>query len=70
VELVLGRCTCGKRIDYEYNKNGELISKTFGKMQDTYSYDAIGNLIGYQGYDGYKQEYQYSALGIRTGKVE
>ncbi|GHU83103.1 hypothetical protein FACS1894196_2460 [Clostridia bacterium] len=60
----------GKKIVYGYDENGSLTSKTLGKLVDQYSYDAIGNLIGYKGYDGYEQVMAYSSLGVRTEKSE
>ena len=55
------------RIQYRYDRNGNLTSKTMGKLQDTYTYDAMDRLVGFIGYDGFEQQYMLDSFGLRTG---
>ncbi len=46
------------KITYSYDKNGSMVQKvlssqTYGKLTDTYAYNALDQLTSYTGYDGY-----------------
>ena len=70
----------GQKIAYQYDVNGNLIEKMLGdencgsaqklpgSLTDTYRYDALGNLSGYAGYDGFEQTYATHMVGVRTEK--
>lgn len=45
-------------------------SKQYGKLTDTYAYNALDQLSSYTGYDGYQQTYTYDANGMRLTKAE
>jgi RHS repeat-associated protein len=58
-------------IQYSYDKNGNLATRSMArgreKLRDTYTYDALDRLVGYEGYDGFEQRYTLDANGLRTG---
>ena len=63
------------KIAYTYDKNGSMVTKvlssqTYGKLTDTYAYNALDQLTEYVGYDGYQQEFTYDANGMRLSKSE
>ncbi len=63
------------KIAYKYDKNGSLTRKTltsraYGKLTDTYAYNALDQLTAYEGYDGYRQQFAYDANGMRRSKTE
>ena len=47
-----------------------LSRKTYGKLTDSYAYNAHDQLTSYTGYDGYRQEFTYDANGMRLSKSE
>ena len=63
------------KITYSYDKNGSMVQKvlssqTYGKLTDTYAYNALDQLTSYTGYDGYTQQFTYDANGMRLSKSE
>ena len=63
------------KITYSYDKNGSMVQKvlssqTYGKLTDTYAYNALDQLTEYVGYDGYQQQFTYDANGMRLSKSE
>jgi len=54
------------KIQYNYDKNGNMTSKAMGRLQDTYAYDALDRLVSYAGYDGFEQVYTYDAHNLRA----
>ena len=63
------------KIAYKYDKNGNMVqkalsSKQYGKLTDTYAYNALDQLTSYTGYDGYQQTNTYDANGMRLTKAE
>ena len=47
-----------------------LSSQTYGKLTDSYAYNALDQLTEYVGYDGYRQAFTYDANGMRQSKSE
>ena len=47
-----------------------LSSQTYGKLTDTYAYNALDQLTSYTGYDGYTQQFTYDANGMRLSRSE
>ena len=63
------------KITYSYDKNGSMVQKvlssqTYGKLTDTYAYNALDQLTSYTGYDGYTQQFTYDANGMRLSRSE
>ena len=63
------------KITYSYDKNGSMVQKvlssqTYGKLTDSYAYNALDQLTEYVGYDGYQQAFVYDANGMRLSKSE
>ena len=63
------------KITYSYDKNGSMVQKvlssqTYGKLTDTYAYNALDQLTSYTGYDGYTQQFTYDANGMRLSEKE
>ena len=63
------------KIAYKYAKNGSMVEKTlssqsYGKLTDSYAYNALDQLTEYVGYDGYRQAFTYDANGMRQSKSE
>ena len=56
------------KIAYTYDRNGSMVQKvlssqTYGKLTDSYAYNALDQLTDYVGYDGYRQAFTYDANG-------
>ena len=63
------------KIAYKYAKNGSMVEKTlssqsYGRLTDSYAYNALDQLTEYVGYDGYRQAFTYDANGMRQSKSE
>ena len=63
------------KIAYKYDKNGSMVEKTlssqsYGRLTDSYAYNALDQLTEYVGYDGYRQAFTYDANGMRQSKSE
>ena len=63
------------KIAYQYDKNGSMVEKalssqSYGKLTDSYAYNALDQLTSYTGYDGYQQQFTYDANGMRLSKSE
>ena len=63
------------KIAYKYDKNGSMVEKalssqSYGKLTDSYTYNALDQLTEYVGYDGYQQAFVYDANGMRLSKSE
>lgn len=72
----LTEMTVGKdKLTYSYDPNGSMIQKVlnsqkYGTLTDIYTYNALDQLTGYTGYDGYEQVFTYDAAGMRLSKKE
>jgi len=60
----------GKEIAYRYDPCGNLVEKQLGGLSDLYKYDDAGMLREFTGHDGFAQQYQYDAMGMRVRKQE
>ncbi|MEG0914545.1 MAG: RHS repeat-associated core domain-containing protein, partial [Christensenellaceae bacterium] len=60
----------GGSISYAYDQNGNLTKKSLNELVSTYTYDALGNLSSYNGYDGYHEKYEYNAQGMLSTKQQ
>lgn len=63
------------KITYKYDKNGSMVQKvlssqSYGKLADSYAYNALDQLTEYVGYDGYRQAFTYDANGMRLSRSE
>ena len=63
------------KIAYTYDRNGSMVqkvlsSRSYGKLTDSYAYNALDQLTEYVGYDGYRQAFTYDANGMRQSKSE
>ena len=47
-----------------------LSSQTYGRLTDSYAYNALDQLTEYVGYDGYRQAFTYDANGMRQSRSE
>lgn len=47
-----------------------LSSQSYGKLTDSYAYNALAQLTDYVGYDGYRQAFTYDANGMRLSRSE
>ncbi len=57
-------------LTYTYDKNGNLSQKQLGKQVDTYSYNPLDQLTGYEGYDGFTQNYTLDSYGLRVSQTQ
>ena len=60
----------GKEIAYRYDPCGNLVEKQFGALREEYGYNGQGLLREFTGHDGFAQQHQYDALGMRVRKQE
>ena len=63
------------KIAYTYDRNGSMVqkvlsSRSYGKLTDSYAYNALDQLTEYVGYDGYRQAFTYDANGMRQSRSE
>jgi RHS repeat-associated protein len=58
------------RFDYTYDAAGNRLSKTSVEGIETYSYDALNQLIGVNYPDGSTTQYVYDAMGNRLSVIE
>ena len=63
------------KIAYTYDRNGSMVqkvlsSRSYGRLTDSYAYNALDQLTDYVGYDGYRQAFTYDANGMRQSRSE